>query len=245
MIQYKTYSINKQIILTSKVLNSYVFKFWNEVFASINQDQKHLMVLCKVKYSEIDGIQESYKTLGPLRRVEFRDLDSFNEYLSERLDILIESYSSNSISEIIFTYIIKDGLVSEKDRLLLQDLSNKELPFHDFNKVKLPISIYPEDYGTIDIEKNVDVNGELIHRFIVINGSKTFRIDRSFDTITNKVTLLGASGLEWTDTKLSNDLFKRDIGKATFYFLDGEMVLVKRQLPAKPFTRLRNKSYIN
>ena len=44
------------------------------------------MVLCKVKYSEVES---SYKTLVPLRRVKFRDLELFIDYLSDRLGILI------------------------------------------------------------------------------------------------------------------------------------------------------------
>lgn len=65
-------------------------------------------------------------------------------------------------------------------------------------------------------------------------------MDVSLDQLTNKVSIIGASDLSWTDTKIDDNLFKREIGKATFYFLDGEMVLVKRQIPAKPFTRFRS-----
>ena len=150
MIKNKTYNLNQQIILTNEVLNTYVLQFWNEVFAPIKQNEKvkHLMVLCKVKYSEKEA-ESGYKTLGPLRRVEFKDLELFNSYLSDRLGILIDSYNSNSISEIIFTYVIKEGEVSPEDRLFLEDLSEKDATFHEFNKIKLPISMNPSDYGTI------------------------------------------------------------------------------------------------
>jgi hypothetical protein len=128
MIKYKTYNIQKELILTNEVLSNHVSLFWNEVFSSIKQNKvKHLMVLCKVKYSE-DSV-ENYKTLGPLRRVEFKDLELFINYLTSRLGILTDSYSSNSISEITFTYLIKDGEVLPQDRLLLNDLSDKEITF--------------------------------------------------------------------------------------------------------------------
>ena len=108
------------------------------------------MVLCKVKYSETDSeVESGYKTLGPLRRVEFKDLELFKEYLIDRLGILIDSYTSNTISEIMFTYVIKDGEFSYQDRLLLEELSDKEVSFHEFNKIKLPVSMDPADYGTI------------------------------------------------------------------------------------------------
>lgn len=235
MIQFKTYNINHQIILTNEVLISYVSKFWDDVFSTINQNDKHLMVLCKVKYSEAAGAT-GYRTLGPLRRINFDDKDLFIEYLVGRLGILIESYTSNSVSEIIFTYVIKDGLATNKDRALLEDLSDKEVTFHEFNKIKLPVSMDPADYGSIRGKELIDG----YTRYFVRSNNRVYEIDVSLDKLTNKVSIIGSSGLEWIDTKLMEG-FKREVGKATFYFLDGELTLVKRQLPAKPFTRLRNK----
>lgn len=107
MILQKIFKINQQLILDNEVLNSHVIQFWKEVFPTIDQNNKqikHLMVLCKVKYSVASGpteIESGYKTLGPLRRVEFKDLELFSNYLSDRLGILIDSYNSNTISEII------------------------------------------------------------------------------------------------------------------------------------------------
>lgn len=239
MIKYINYKLNKELILTSEVLNYHLTKFWGEVFTSINQNDKvkHLMVICKVKYSE-DGNSENYKTLGPLRRVEFKDLELFNNYLSDRLGILTDSYNSNTISEIIFTYVIKEGEVSSEDRVLLEDLSDKETPFHEFSKVKLPVSMDPNDYGTIRGKIQID---NYIRFFVRnINNNRVYEIDVSLDQLTNKVSIIGASDLTWIDTKLSDDSFKREIGKATFYFFDGELVLVKRTLPAKPFRRFRH-----
>lgn len=206
------------------------------MFTPINQDNKHLMVLCKVKYFE-DNNEIGYKTLGPLRKVEFNDQELFCEYLISRLGILTDSYSSNSKSEIVFTYIIKSGEVSNEDRLLLDDMSDKDVTFHEFKKIKLPISMEAVDYGTI-MSKSI-VNGNT--RFIVESNNRVYKIDVILNKfITNKVRLLGASGLEWTDTRISDDLIKREIGKTTFYFLDGEMVLAKKVFTAKPFTKSKH-----
>lgn len=239
MIPQKTSKINQQLILTNEVLKSYVLKFWNDVFSKINQQNKtkHLMVLCKVKYSEGSReVESGYKTLGPLRRVEFKDLELFNNYLSDRLGILIDSYTSNTISEIKFTYVIKDGEISQQDRLLLEDMSDKEIPFHEFNKIKLPVSMDPADYGIIRGKTQIDGGT----RYFVASRNRIFEIDVSLDKSINSVSIIGASDLRWTDTKLSDDSFKREIGKATLYFLDGEIVLLKRQIPAKPFTPFRS-----
>jgi hypothetical protein len=241
MIKNKTYKLNKQLILTSEVLNSHVKLFWNDVFKLIQDDKKvkHLMVLCKVKYSEDSSVAaESFKTLGPLRRVEFNDLDLFNNYLSARLGILIDSYNSNSISEIIFTYVIREGEVSTEDKKLLEDITDKNITFHEFNKVNLPVSMDPSDYGTIRGKSQID----LYTRYFVINNNsnRLYEMDINFDQSINRVTVIGASKLKWMDTKLSDNSFKREIGKSTIYFLDGEIVLTKRELSAMQFNKSRS-----
>jgi len=238
MIKNLTYNLNK-ILLTNEVLNSYVLQFWNEIFPSFNKNEpvKHLMVLCKVKYSNLDEVEGNYKTIGPLRRVEFKDLELFCEYLSGRLGILIDSYNSNTITEIIFTYVIKEGKVSQDDRLLLQDLNDKDITFHEFNKIRLPVSMNPSDYGTIRGESLLEDS----IRYFVRKGNKVYEIDVSTDKLINKVSIVGASDLSWIDTKISNELFKRELGKSTIYFLNGEQVLIKRLIPAKPFTKFRKK----
>jgi len=230
MIKTIKYNLTENIILTSEILNSYISQFFNEVFSPIIEvNPKHLMIICKVKYGQ--DSDSGYKTLAPLRRVEFGDKELFSDYLCERLGILIDSYSPQNISEIIFTYIIKDGVVSDSDRLLLEDLTNKELPFHNFNKINLPISMNPSDYG--DIRSKTEIDG--IIRYIVESNKRSFEIDISLDGLTNKVRILGASKFEWIDIKISDDYFKREIGKSTLYFLDGELILQKAQLNAKPF----------
>nr|AQU12775.1 DNA polymerase [Thelephora ganbajun] len=238
MIKTIKYNLNN-LMVTNEVLNSYILRFWDDVFAPLIQDGsiKHLMVLCKVKYSESEA-ESGYKTLGPLRRVEFKDLELFKDYLIDRIGILIDSYSSNTISEIIFTFVIKDGEISKKDRLLLEDLSEKEVTFHEFNKTKLPVSMDPANYGIIRGQTQIDGTTRY---FVKNNNSKRlYEIDVSQDQLKNKVSILGASDLKWTDTKLSENSFKREIGKATLYFLDGEIVLLKRVLPSPPFRGFRS-----
>lgn len=88
MIKYQTYKLNK-ILLTNKVLELYINKFWEDVYTNINKskDDKYLMILCKIKYSDDKG---GYKTIGPLRNVSYKDKDLFIEYLSERLGLLLQ-----------------------------------------------------------------------------------------------------------------------------------------------------------
>jgi len=222
MIKLKKYPITNSY-LNSKMLSSYINQFWNEVYSTIKGEQ-HLWLMCKVNFSE-----NGYKTIGHLRRVNFDEKDSYLNYLSERLGILNDSYISQSISNITFSYIINKGLATD-NKSLLQDLTDKSLSYHRFNNYNLPTSMNPSDYG--QIRSNSIIDG--VNRFIVINGTRTYEIDVSLDSSTNHVTILGASDFKWTDTILTEG-FKREIGKSTIYFLDGEIVLRKQLLNAKSF----------
>jgi len=240
MVQNKNYLLKNNIILTNSILASYVNRFWNDIFEPLIQgeQQYHLMILCKVQYPD----NTTYKTIGPLRRVEFKDKELFIEYLTERLGLLIDSYNQQIFNQIIFTYIVKKGGITSLDRLLLKDLSDNELAFHEFNKIKLPLSIEPEDYG--DIISTDNSNPEFT-RFIVVNGTKTYQIDHSklYKTVgfISKVQMLGAINLSWTDTIINNNVvIQRDIGKCSIYFYFGEIILTKKVLNAKNFRRLRS-----
>lgn len=86
----------------------------------------------------------------------------------------------------------------------------------------------PEDYGDIIVSNKV---GD-VTRYVINNKERAYQIDVSEDSIVNVVKLLGSNDFGWRDTKLTEG-FKREIGKSTIYFVDGESVLVKQQRPAK------------
>jgi len=241
MIKVKNYFLKNNLILTNDILSLYVNKFWNEIFEPIikNGDQYHLMILCKVQYPD----NTTYKTIGPLRKVDFTDKELFSDYLCERLGLIIESYNQQQFNQIIFSYIVKKGGITASERLLLSDLSDKDLQFHEFNKIKLPLTIIPEKYG--DIISTDNTNPEFT-RYIIVNGTKTFQIDKAYRPMTigftNKVKMLGAINLSWTDTIINNDIvIQREIGKSTIYFYDGEIILTKKELNAKSFRKLRSR----
>jgi hypothetical protein len=180
--------------------------------------------------------------LGHLVKINYEDKKLFIEYLSERLTILSDSYVTHPISQMSFSYIIKTGKCLDENRtLLLQDYSDKNLTVHNFNNMNLPITMEPSKYGEIRISNTID-NGETIIRYMVVNGDKTYQIDVCNNGMVNKVTILGKINLSWIDTKINLDdsSFKREIGKSTLYFLDGEIFLQKLQLNAKSFKRFRH-----
>jgi hypothetical protein len=123
--------------------------------------------------------QEGYRTLGHLVKVNYEDKDLFIEYLTERLGVLSESYVSVPITQIIFTYVIKKGKCpDEKRTLLINKLSNNlisgEGSTQVFNNMQLPLTINPEEYGTIIA---IDNSNPEFTRFIVIGKGYKFIMD--------------------------------------------------------------------
>jgi DNA polymerase type B, organellar and viral len=199
------------------------------------------MLMCKVEFNDSEL---GYRTLGDLRSVNFNDKELFIEYLTQRLGILTESYITQPISKITFSYIVKNGLATD-NRRLLQDLSDKSSTSHRFNNLNLPISMNPADYGDVLVDNYIQTGGQSIHRFIVESGTRSYIIDSLFGGLVNKVRIQGAVDLNWVDTKISEGIFKREIGKSIIYFMGGERVLRKKVLNAKPFRKATVDSVLN
>ena len=233
MIKFHTYNFPNNITLTSDTLNIYITKFWSDIYQPLIDvnSNRHLLILCKVYY--LDSTL-GYRTIGKLRSVNFTDMELLHGYLSDRLGILSDSYSDNPISKIIFTYIIKEGLASNQDRSLLQDLTNELINTHRFTNIDLPISMVPSDFGSIISEQVFDD----FTRYIVTSNKRTYQIDVYING-TNKCKILGLAKFTWTDIKEA-DRFRREIGKSTLYFnMEGELILRKQELPVRPFSKMR------
>ena len=236
MIKNRTYTIENQL-LNYELLSSYISLFWNDVFSPLvlKGADKHLMLMVKVSF-DTPKFDYAYRSLGHLRCVNHNEQEQFTDYLSERLTYLNESYSSNSLNKIHFSYIVKDGLAPDNSRRLLQPITESNLNFHRFNNLELPVSMIPSDFGAIiSISKH-----ETFTRHIVTNGPRIYQIDVSLDELVNNVSILGSVQLNWVDTKLAFDVgFKREIGKSTKYFIDGVNVLNKQVLSGKAFANIK------
>lgn len=75
-------------------------------------------------------------------------------------------------------------------------------------------------------------------RFVIKNKNKLhiFYVDVFNDGYTNSVEIDGAD-LKWTDTKISDNTFKRILGKNTLYIRDGVAIVKQKELPARPFKK--------
>ena len=186
-----------------------------------------------------------YRTLADLRRVNFNDREYFTNYLIARLGILTEGYITHPISKIEFSYVIKKGIALNNYKSF-EDIETKVTSTtHRFNNMQLPITMNPSDFGEIILSNQIKLDGELVNRYIVINKDRTYQIDSNLNKIVNTVKLLGAIDLSWTDTEISNDVFKRDIGKSTIYFMGGVRILLKKVLSAKAYTPIKLDSELN
>ena len=231
MLKYKTYTLTKNTMLSNEILVAYINNFWNDIFTPIiNSSEKHLMLMCKVEFTDKSL---GYRTLGQLRKVNYSDQDLFIDYIIDRLGSLTDAYTTHPISKLVFTYIISEGLAPE-DRKIIDGNTDNVLATHRFNNMALPISMNPLDYG--EMRNKSEFEGYT--RYTMYLNKKIYEIDVNDGGEINRVRILGPSDLNWMDTKI-NEGFMREIGKSTIYFINGEIVLRKLQLSAKPFRKTK------
>ena len=72
-----------------------------------------------------------------------------------------------------------------------------------------------------------------------------FVIDTVNGSNINKVRITGPADLEWVDTKIDDELFKREIGKNTLYIKNGSPIVKEKVLPAKPFSHVKTDAKID
>lgn len=222
----KSYDLPSTLDMTQDVLKTYIKSFWYDVFLPLHNSNSniHLMLMCKIGYKQVNI---EYKTIADLRRVNFGDRELFAQYLVDRLGILIDSYDIKSCTSITFTYVISDGLADDSRQLLHPE--KYELSTHSFNSYKLPLTMNPLEYGVLLAEQTFSD----FTRYMIKNDIKVFTID-SYGNY-NKVRIEGPGDITWIDTKISDDLFSRVIGKNTIYIQNGEIIVKSKQLNAKPF----------
>ena len=70
----KTYTLTGDNNISPDMLRSYVKFFWQDVFVSLHSSNSniHLNLMCKIGINATE-----YKTMAPLRKVNFSDRDIF------------------------------------------------------------------------------------------------------------------------------------------------------------------------
>nr|YP_010170401.1 DNA polymerase type B [Phanerochaete carnosa]QRZ60383.1 DNA polymerase type B [Phanerochaete carnosa] len=235
----QTYILKKGTTVTGPVLKLYVKLFWNDIFKPlhINNENTHLLVICKIEY---DDSTLGHRSLANLRKLNYTDMNLFIEYLGVRLGYLTEAYKTTPFSKITFTYLVKDGIAEDSQESLRPTVY--EVKAHAYNNYVLPLSMDPTKYGNVLAEIS---SNDSLTRYIVENGNKCFNIEvHPAKPVRNNVRVLGAADLTWVDTQVSDDVFKRVIGHNTLYIKNEEVVVKSKQLSAKPFRKLVTDSKI-
>lgn len=95
-----------------------------------------MSLICKVYYNGSE-----YKTIAPMRKVNYSDKVLFTEYLIYRLNILVDTYKSDIALKFVFTYLIFPGIA--RDHLTLLTYPKYECKSYSFNNYQLPATMDP------------------------------------------------------------------------------------------------------
>ena len=234
MLQTKKYGIPSTTTLTKVSLTHFINSFWSDVYNVIeNRDDVHLLVLVKVMFNNGD-----FRTLADMRALNFIDKDLFIQFLVARLGILADNYKDTPFSEISFIYLVKEGVASDERALLYEQ--EYQISTHSFNNMKLPLTMKPAEYGEIFLSNIQENKGS----YAIMNGSQAISIEQEGNV--NTVHYKAPVDLKWTDTKINETTFKREIMKDTMYIKDGVKLEVKeKQLNAKPFSQGKKEAKIS
>ena len=98
----------------------------------------------------------------------------------------------------------------------------------------------PAEYGEIFLSNIQENKGS----YAIMNGSQAISIEQEGNV--NTVHYKAPVDLKWTDTKINETTFKREIMKDTMYIKDGVKLEVKeKQLNAKPFSQGKKEAKIS
>lgn len=148
----------------------------------------------------------------------------YSEYLQDFLALVNDSYKSSSLDEIKFTYIVKDGILPLDSSLMSPTIEDK--PVQKYFNTKLPLSMDLSVYGkTVNNMNNISTIISEVGVYIIETKNNVNKVD-----LYKKDKVL----YSWVDTRLDDASFTREIGKSTYYVVDGIIVLSTRELPAKP-----------
>lgn len=231
MILIQQYKLLESTILNSATLSQYINTFWSYIFSvQSNKDNIHFLILCKVQFDNLET-----RTLAHMRRVNFSDRELFIEYLVSRLGVLNDNYRDTPIIALTFNYKICDGLAAG-DRMLTKS-EEYTVTKYNYNNMQLPLTINPEDYGTIMMDKDM---GKFTRFLIQDSENRWIQIDQYkniFGVTHNEVHYKAPVDLKYLD-EVTMTGFKRTIGKDTQYIVKGEVVFKEKEIPAKPFNKI-------
>jgi len=210
------YKLENPSNITKALLNNYLNKFWKTIMEKISTEQ-HAMFILRVKFTN-----DQIATISHLKKINQSSKEELLQYLLSRLTLSNESYIVTPILSIIFSYGIRNGKI-------IPDLviGNKETKYQIYYNNKLPIAIKPEDYGNVLTKKNNQYIISVSKDVIIILDSQM-----KSKTKINKIQYLknGQILFTWTDKIINEYSFIREIGKSSYHYENGELILLNNML---------------
>jgi len=102
----KQYKLDHSLILTDQIVERYINLFWKDVMSTLKDDQ-HVLFLFRVKF---EGNQIA--TLCDMQKINKDSKSLLISFIINRLFFSNESYKTIPIDSIIFSYGIRDGVVT-------------------------------------------------------------------------------------------------------------------------------------
>ena len=219
------FKIKPASLLTKDLLNIYINQFWKEIVIKIN-DNQHILLLSSLQWTNGE-----FATIGQLQKLNKEDKDYLLNYLLNIIEIKSDTYISEPLMSLTFSYGIREGLAEEK-------IVKTDVKYQTYYHYKLPISFDPLKYGKLLHQIN--------NNYIIQLKSNNTVIINSKDKI-NKVKLFKNGNLvyEWIDRYINDSTFIREIGKNKYTYSNNELKLLTVEKPSKFIKPIKKSKNIN
>jgi len=140
------YKVNEQVI-TNKLINKTLNRFWKENIESIKDDQ-YLMILFRIRIAQSNDI----KTVTKMHKITKKDLEPLKSYISLKLGIAHDAYFELPINSIIISYGIREYKYLKNpfiNTLREDEVDMSKINTHTWYRHKIPIAVNISDYGYI------------------------------------------------------------------------------------------------
>lgn len=207
------FNINNKIF--TKILFENIFnKFWKEIEEKFTENN-HMFILFKVKYSN-----KEFSFIGKIQRINKNEAIWYIKHVLENMKFKSEYYNETPIESFVFSYGFKDGLTPSKE------IVNTELKLQNFKNTNLPISMNPNDYGTIIIQNELNY-------IIQDNQGQTINLSKYDDHNEVEFFRNGVSLIKFTDTFISKNKFMRIIDNKKYWFENNKEILFTSEMKTK------------
>jgi DNA polymerase type B, organellar and viral len=216
-------------IFISSLFKSKFNKFWKNIQSGFKENN-YLFILFKIKYNNGEFV-----TIGKLQRINFSDKDWYINWIIDNMEFKSEYYNETQIESLIFSYGFKTGKIENKSNI------PRPLNFLNINKMDLPISMNPDNYGSLVIKNEFDKYTQ----FILQNSDKITIIFDKFENYNEIEFKTGNKSLiKFRDELISENKFVRSIHDKKYYFENNTQILFTKEIKTKFIKQSKKSKYL-